>query len=703
MKRWAVAALAIAWAWPACTSLLGNDFEIVAGVDASAGTAGVGGVGAEGGVAGQGATEGASGSSGVGGAGAGGSGGTDASAGSGGSDSDADVPDGKIGNDGDVDANTCDAAEPTCRICQPGTHRCTDSALEECATDGKSWEPESVCTSAPLCDANSGACLPPVCQPNEHSCSATGELQVCRATQDGFSFVQQCLSQGHCDANNMRCNATTCTNGAYQCSGSRLERCNAGDWQPVQTCASSALCNSGTGSCVTASCAAGQHRCINARLERCKDDLTGWVSMQTCINQALCDAAGSQCRDPVCQTGSHQCSGAELFVCNLELTGYSFKERCASAGHCNAGAGRCDATTCTTGQYQCSANVLQRCNATQSGWENIATCATSALCSVGTMSCIPPQCAAGDYQCLGAALQVCNPGRTGYSTVSTCDSNALCDDTNGQCDVCTPNAYSCQGQSLFRCSTDGQSNPLITNCPAGAACNAQFGRCDSCPATGRGPTMVPLGAFCIDGTEVTNSQYQAFTFSNPSITNQPIRCDWNNSFAASPFSSGEEALPVSGVDWCDASAFCAWSGKRLCGRIGGGPTPTADFDDAAVSQWHSACVSGTAGFVFPYGNAYGAATCNGSETGVGALLPVRSMPGCHSPNAPYSAVFDLSGNADEWEDNCIQQPGNGTNDICRTRGGSYFDTLLTYLRCDGDGGYTRGTHRFGVGFRCCSP
>jgi formylglycine-generating enzyme len=724
MRRLALSLLLVASAVSACTTLLGNDFDIVAGVDASSGgatggTAGdSGSSGTSSGASGASGASGVSGVSGVSGAsgdsgasGESGASGTsnDSSMGSGGDPNDAATQDGSSkedAGDGAPDVQTCDAADPTCRICQPGSYQCRDAALERCAQDGRRWEPGPVCASAPLCDATRGACVPPACQPNEHRCSTTGELQVCRATQDGFSFVRQCMSAGHCDAENARCNTTTCTTGTHQCSGARLERCNAGNWDLVNTCASSALCDAATPRCIPQACTPAQYRCVNANLERCRDDLTGWVGVQSCINQALCDASGNQCKDPVCQVGSHRCTGALLEICNADLTGYAPKATCASQGHCNASAGICNPTTCTTGQYQCSDNLLQRCNAAQTGWDTLATCDTAALCSAPAQRCNPAACAAGAYQCVQASLQVCNPGRTGYVPVRSCDSNALCDAVNGQCDICVAGSYSCSGSTLYRCSTDGQSNPPVTTCPAGATCNAQFGRCDTCPSTGRGPAMVQLSSFCIDSTEVTNAQYDAFLQSGPPTSGQPTRCGWNNAFTPAPSGTGEENFPVTGVDWCDAYAFCAWSGKRLCGRIGGGATPVGDFANSAVSQWYSACVSGSADLTYPYSDTYSESACNGGNI-IADLVSVRSMAACHAPTAPFSGIYDMSGNADEWEDTCITASGNGAQDKCRTRGGAYPDSL-TFLRCDADwlqqsAAYTRSERIVSVGFRCCAP
>jgi formylglycine-generating enzyme required for sulfatase activity len=195
--------------------------------------------------------------------------------------------------------------------------------------------------------------------------------------------------------------------------------------------------------------------------------------------------------------------------------------------------------------------------------------------------------------------------------------------------------------------------------------------------------------------------------SNPPSSGQPTRCSWNTNFDSEPFLSGEENYPVIGVDWCDAYAFCAWSGKRLCGRIGGGPTPTNDYANSAVSMWYSACVSGAIDNTFPYGDSYSPTSCNGGDSSNDELVAVKSMSACHSPTAPYSAIYDMSANADEWEDNCIVASGNGMNDHCRTRGGSYIDAMQ-WVRCDSDWlqqpeAFQRGERLYTVGFRCCAP
>src|SRR5262249_6636582 len=105
----------------------------------------------------------------------------------------------------------------------------------------------------------------------------------------------------------------------------------------------------------------------------------------------------------------------------------------------------------------------------------------------------------------------------------------------------------------------------------------------SCPS-GRGPAMVLAKSlsgqtWCIDSTEGTQAQYAAFLADKAGdVSGQSAECQWNTSYvplsACSRFPSFDPVArknkPVSGVDWCDALAFCKWAGKRLCGAIGDG-------------------------------------------------------------------------------------------------------------------------------------
>lgn len=206
---------------------------------------------------------------------------------------------------------------------------------------------------------------------------------------------------------------------------------------------------------------------------------------------------------------------------------------------------------------------------------------------------------------------------------------------------------------------------------------------------------VELGDFGIDATEVTRDQYAAWLATTPNDKGPDPACSTNDLTpeptclsSASP-SSPTGQHPQVCVDWCDAYAYCRSVGKRLCGKIGGGETPYADFANATSSQWYSAC---TAGGV----SSTGGSSCNGSDSGESAPLEVGSVSSCATPDG----VFDMSGNVWEWEDSC--EGSSSSTDLCRIRGGAFRFVTPDELRCDWDNSSKRNEHWDRLGFRCCT-
>jgi formylglycine-generating enzyme required for sulfatase activity len=211
--------------------------------------------------------------------------------------------------------------------------------------------------------------------------------------------------------------------------------------------------------------------------------------------------------------------------------------------------------------------------------------------------------------------------------------------------------------------------------------------------------------YCIDSTEVTRSQYATWLATAPALppSNDEL-CGWKSSYAPDTSCQAGPLVcqgadcgnhPQVCVDWCDASAYCAGVGKRLCGAIIGGPVPFGQYPNASVSQWDNACTSHDAN-QFPYAGAFDATACNNAQ---GTTTAVGSLPGCQASGA-YAGVYDLSGNAYEWEDDCDD---NGKLALCMIRGGTFTGGGATVATCGVANSFVRTTSSPYVGFRCCSP
>jgi formylglycine-generating enzyme len=239
--------------------------------------------------------------------------------------------------------------------------------------------------------------------------------------------------------------------------------------------------------------------------------------------------------------------------------------------------------------------------------------------------------------------------------------------------------------------------------------------CGNCPdaATIANYDSFQAKNFNLDADEVTNATYAAFLAVNVDPASQPVFCAWNASFVPTAGwpATGKDDYPVAYVDWCDAFAYCAWAGRRLCGNIGGGPTAGAYRTNGDQSQWFRGCTgakggSSSAGYIqYPYADTYDASACNGGGYGAGAPVPVGSATNCVGG---LPGLFDMSGNVSEWEDSCGDLdrsdagPDAGPISNCAERGGSFEDDAGA-LECTASVVAARTTTAVNVGFRCCSP
>lgn len=132
--------------------------------------------------------------------------------------------------------------------------------------------------------------------------------------------------------------------------------------------------------------------------------------------------------------------------------------------------------------------------------------------------------------------------------------------------------------------------------------------------------QVTLDAYWIDKTEVSNAEYRACVEAGVC---RPARY-WDEPVYAR---FGGDDLPVVGVSWDDAVAYCSWTGGRL---------PTE-------AEWEYAA-AGPEGRRFPWGDE--PPTCDRAQFALceGEVLPVGSLPN----GASWVGALDLSGNVSEW-------------------------------------------------------
>jgi formylglycine-generating enzyme required for sulfatase activity len=148
--------------------------------------------------------------------------------------------------------------------------------------------------------------------------------------------------------------------------------------------------------------------------------------------------------------------------------------------------------------------------------------------------------------------------------------------------------------------------------------------------------------------------------------------------------AGAAKLPVTGVDWYDASAYARWGGKRL---------PTEE-------EWEFVA-RGEEGRLYPWGNTWDAAMANAAGDLGGGPAEVGKFNGV-SP----LGVYDLIGNAWEWTASDLepypggQLPKVPEGELKVIRGGSWREreyitgSYRAYLKPRDEVDYSA------TGFRC---
>jgi formylglycine-generating enzyme required for sulfatase activity len=154
---------------------------------------------------------------------------------------------------------------------------------------------------------------------------------------------------------------------------------------------------------------------------------------------------------------------------------------------------------------------------------------------------------------------------------------------------------------------------------------------------------VYVGPFYIDGVEVTTARYAKFLAANGSLAAPD---EWDS---VDLDKHGE--MPVVGVSWNDAQAYCQWVGRRL-------PTE-AEWERAARDSDQRK---------YPWGNeepgAARAVFARKAQTAYGGgLEPVGTLDAGRS----REGVYDLEGNASEWVSDWFTETFN-VNDVRNPKG-----------------------------------
>ena len=241
--------------------------------------------------------------------------------------------------------------------------------------------------------------------------------------------------------------------------------------------------------------------------------------------------------------------------------------------------------------------------------------------------------------------------------------------------------------------------------------------------------MVPLPGpggkfYCMDQRETTWSEYETFaTAKGSDVSGQPKYCAWNKSYQPTLVLPGDHpppihcpdhvykamqadgSLPASCVDFCDAWAYCAWAGKRLC-READSADPSeplqVSFEQqeqnakSLNSEWTNACTQGGK-TKYAYGDTLEANKCiDKAWLDAKKSLSITNLQSrtCHGTIPPFNHLFDLDGSVSEWVGSC-------TDVHCKLRGAAPLQAVPIH-GCR-EAANTISYYQTGsIGIRCCA-
>ena len=191
--------------------------------------------------------------------------------------------------------------------------------------------------------------------------------------------------------------------------------------------------------------------------------------------------------------------------------------------------------------------------------------------------------------------------------------------------------------------------------------------------------LISVDAFYLAESEVTNERYSAYT----KATGHRTPYHWKRG----QMPAGKEKFPVVNVSWDDATAFCAWEGKRL----------------PSEAEWERAARGVADGRMYPWGDR--------APTPADARYNSEGPVAVCTTKKNYFGLCDMIGNVWEWSSDWYDRtyyesapasnpPGPSKGLYRVLRGGSWFDQPPLFLT-NAYRSWARPAERSAtIGFRC---